>query len=968
MWRNLNARRTVHGWERFRVGVAQTLRRSDWRLAFAGAFCLCLPLLGYFGHTQPEWLVTAWQVSGVLVTLVLALVIFLLQAAAAQSLRTASTYRALVGSTWLTWPLALTLSFIAWAAAVGRFSDPSSTPPAWVDSYALGLFAIQIASFAAVFVRMLHLISPQAVLRVIEQAFTDDIALAVEEKLRRKEGELLFAKAAEAAGVQSGPFSGVLGGRRIEAGRSGRVVDVDIKLPETLRQFEVAERVSVGVGFGARVKPTSALARARDLTGDWLDQAVRQAFAIRPTRSRQTQPLDAFSEALDVARRAIRDGSRTTMSDAADLMLACITALPRSYRVVGADYDASTISEGLLPGDEDRVLQQLGRFIDEVLRAGSEDAVATFTQTGFRVVAAGVDQHAPYLVTQGRRFWTSEAFIAVAHTQQPRRGQVLGLLSELAKTAVDHLRYQLRDESLPDEARYDDVVPALAELFDFQATLLRIDAEGDELDTFQRAWRRSASWNEFWTPDTNLDDLQTELEFASEAERRDAAGRLEALQTAASIKTQLDQAHQLAMFQTGAWLADRVRGGRLDRTRWEELCAYLIGVFSDPQEIIDALVSFLADDRRLALLRAWEYERLTDGASFRPAVHEPAARWAIVLLLRATAETQPPAIDLRDNVEALGRLIVETVQRIEGEEATWASSVTGDLHAKADQLRAAITAAREAAAAREAQVLAETDINPDRVAGYRKQQREAFDRRARLRATLEEAGALTIEPGSPPAEAAPVSRIDRKELFVGDDDPVVIDPEPPGQQTALDQQQAIIEAISQAAEPVDAEDALDGAARAIEQMRAAGFAPDAVLTPNRAQFRPTLAADPDFRWSHRDPRQRTELGYLRDVPVLDVLPRESDYLLVVNFAGAVHVTEQREPGQTAPLRIDVNPIDAERATALINAGRVTEPEGQEARDELIRALVDHHVEIIFGVDYKVTVKQTAHEAVRRFRV
>ena len=30
------------------------------------------------------------------------------------------------------------------------------------------------------------------------------------------------------------------------------------------------------------------------------------------------------------------------MSDAADLMLACITALPRSYRVFGADYDAGT--------------------------------------------------------------------------------------------------------------------------------------------------------------------------------------------------------------------------------------------------------------------------------------------------------------------------------------------------------------------------------------------------------------------------------------------------------------------------------------------------------------------------------------------------------------------------------------------------------------------------------------------------
>jgi hypothetical protein len=377
----------------------------------------------------------------------------------------------------------------------------------------------------------------------------------------------------------------------------------------------------------------------------------------------------------------------------------------------------------------------------------------------------------------------------------------------------------------------------------------------------------------------------------------------------------------------------------------------------------------LADDRRLALLRAWQDERLTGGASFRPAVHAPAARWAIVVLLRATAETEPPAIDLRDNGDALGRLILENVQRIEGEEDTWGSAVTGDLHAKADQLRAAITTAREAAAARAAHVLAETDINPERVASYRGQQREAFDRRARLRATLEEAEALTIEPGAAPADVAPsFGRIDRKELFVGDDDPVVIDPDPPGQQAALDQQRVIIEAISQAAESIDAEDALDGAARAIVQMRAAGFAPDAVLTPNRARFRPTLAANPDFRWSRRDPRERTELGYLRDVPVLDVLLLESDYLLVVNFTGALHVMEHREPGQTSSLRVDVNPIDADRATALIDAGRFGEGEGEEAREELVRALVESHVEINFGVDYRVTVEETAHAAARRFRV
>ena len=387
--------------------MARSLRRSEWQLAFSVAFILCLPLIGYLGRNQPSWLSGAWQVSAVLVTLVLALVIFLLQAAGAQSLRTSATYRALVGSTLLIWPLALTLVFLAWVGVAGRFSNASMEPPAWVDTYALALFVVQIAGFAAVFVRMLQLVAPQAVLRVIEQAFADDISRAVNRKLVRKEGERLLAESAQPAGVTTGPFSAALGGNRIEARRTGRVVDLDLWLPRVLKDYGVSDRTSVGVGLGARVEKTTALARARGLRADWLDRAVRGAFAIRRVHTRETGPLDVFSEALDIARRAVKDGGRATIRDAADLLVACITALPRSYRALGAEYNASTVSDGLWPGEEDRMLFELRRFTEEVLRAGNGDAVTTFTELGFRLVSAGVDQHAPFLVAQGIRFWVA---------------------------------------------------------------------------------------------------------------------------------------------------------------------------------------------------------------------------------------------------------------------------------------------------------------------------------------------------------------------------------------------------------------------------------------------------------------------------------------------------------------------------------------------------------------------------------
>ena len=62
------------------------------------------------------------------------------------------------------------------------------------------------------------------------------------------------------------------------------------------------------------------------------------------------------------------------------------------------------------------------------------------------------------------------------------------------------------------------------------------------------------------------------------------------------------------------------------------------------------------------------------------------------------------------------------------------------------------------------------------------------------------------------------------------------------------------------------------------------------------------------------------------------------------------------------------PIDAERAAALIDAGRVSDLKQQLPQDELIRALVDYNVEVIFGVDYEITIKDNAREAIKRFRV
>ena len=80
------------------------------------------------------------------------------------------------------------------------------------------------------------------------------------------------------------------------------------------------------------------------------------------------------------------------------------------------------------------------------------------------------------------------------------------------------------------------------------------------------------------------------------------------------------------------------------------------------------------------------------------------------------------------------------------------------------------------------------------------------------------------------------------------------------------------------------------------------------------------------------------------------------------------MTERREAGQNSPLRIDVHPIDAERAAALIDAGQVDDLKQQMPQDDLIRALVDYNVEVIFRWNFEITIKTNAQDAIKRFRV
>jgi hypothetical protein len=68
-----------------------------------------------------------------------------------------------------------------------------------VNTYALGLFVVQLAFFGAVFRRVLRIVAPQGVVSVLDQAFKDSVRQSVEDKLRRRVAVALLRRVGNCA-------------------------------------------------------------------------------------------------------------------------------------------------------------------------------------------------------------------------------------------------------------------------------------------------------------------------------------------------------------------------------------------------------------------------------------------------------------------------------------------------------------------------------------------------------------------------------------------------------------------------------------------------------------------------------------------------------------------------------------------------------------------------------------------------
>lgn len=330
----LSAHRTEHGaqWARRRFG--RWLRRVGFPTIGAIALVLHAPMLFFVGDKSKPWLDGAWQISGVLLGLVIATIIFLLQAATTQSLRTEASFLAVLRHTFVLWPISFAMVFITAVATVRRFTGTDAASSI-VETYALLLFVIQVLLFALAIQRAIGVVSPQGVARVVSQAFSDGVHRAVEQNFHANVAYQLLDAACTQHGVRHGSF--LASGWPISPKREGWVRDVDLSLPARLNAFGVAQHMTLTSDTGHYSSPANPVARSSQPLRPWLIREVSVGIVIS-RRPPPQPPIRVFDDAVDLARRALLDGSDVSRDLAVDLISDCVTAFHDVYALYGQTY------------------------------------------------------------------------------------------------------------------------------------------------------------------------------------------------------------------------------------------------------------------------------------------------------------------------------------------------------------------------------------------------------------------------------------------------------------------------------------------------------------------------------------------------------------------------------------------------------------------------------------------------------
>lgn len=969
--KSLRADRAVGALGSLRLRAASELRGADWRVAGIIGLVLCAPLCALIGYTTPHWLEVDLQVSAVLMGFVIALIVFLLQAAAGQSLRAAVTYRALLAASGVVWPVAFVLEFLAITAIIGRFSPENTPPPAWANTWGLIVFLVQLCAFGFAFVRLSSLVAPSGVARVMERALAEGIRAGVTARLRRLRAAEILRSECHRAGLE--PAALFAPGQHVLIETPGRIHDIDLKLPKRARDRAPGGEVRLEVELGRDVTPTSVLARISGDVNPEMTKLLRNGVLVRRGGDASADWINLFREAVDLGRRAIADGSESSLDLALDILLSGLRELPRAFRLYGFEYEASTVADRSLTAlfqkdNEDQVLGELRRLTEAAFSAGDSNAALQMPGLGYRIVRTGLEEDAPFLLDQGLALWHLQLRAAPTLVSEGVRQRVIDEVAELSAFTTRRLHGEVADDAQSGPAR-ERAARCLQKLFRFETLLRKELADRGDMRSFRVAWKYS-EMRQAWHPDEAVDDLEMELAAGpSEERKRELDIALTVTRESSRLAAKVAHWQDRERFLLGAWLAWRYQKGHLTEDVWRELAPFLVNAFQTDDGLDRMLADVVEVDGGARILDGWETATWDVREVSAHWVQGPtmAVFWATVLLLRATTLHHPLNVQATSAIEQLGGQLRENLNAIEADAAKWEGAVGGPVPERAMTLREAIDAVvtqeQEAHRAR----VAAAPVSAERVDEVADEEWLAFVNANQLRSRLEAAGCITGEV-TPDAFGRPsFGRLGDKRVFLDEGrNAIVVDKGAGGRAAAVEQQEAIINGLSQIA--VDAPltgDPIAAVVSCIEAMRAAALAPDVVLIPSHYSIPPLLRQHAGFRWTHADPgTPARELGYLAGLPVLAAGTKDGNQVLVAELANVVRVTERRLPGMDRPLRASAKSISVARASAMIDAGAVIVAPAQ-TRDEGIGELVSWRVEVFVDLDYTVAVMDEASAHMRR---
>jgi hypothetical protein len=407
--RRLNARRTVRGRPWVSRQVRSLALRSDWKVVAAVSLLSSVPLAWFVGRHSEHWLDGAWVVSAVLVGLAIGLIVVLLQLAAGRNVRAEPTFRAVISSSGVMWPVAFSLVFVAWVGVI-ELTSGRHGPPAGIADYTLAYFIVGVILQAAVFIRTVRLAGPAGVGRVVRAVQADGTRRSVKERLTRQYANDIFLAAAESAGLAA-----ALGGRgaTVTIDEGGIIDDLDVRLPTRIAALGLQGSTAITARVGAVVeRGSTGIASAAGTVPPWRSAMLRRAVHVRRRARGARDSLSIFREAVDLARQSMGEGVRPDV--AIDLIMAGLEELLRAYAIYGLPYESSSVREAWTVGDEDQVLTELIRFSRDALALSRDSAGMEMPRLGHRMVLVGIDEDAPFLIDQGLELWLSQVSAAGA--------------------------------------------------------------------------------------------------------------------------------------------------------------------------------------------------------------------------------------------------------------------------------------------------------------------------------------------------------------------------------------------------------------------------------------------------------------------------------------------------------------------------------------------------------------------------